>query len=167
MKFYRFAAVAALAFSLAACAGSVSAPVTVHALTAEQRAGMRISDVTADAASGVEMSDGDFAIVCDKVKAHMQEDLPGTLTADGAYRMRIHFTRFDRGSALARAILIGLGQIRIEATVDLLDASGTVAGQYKVEKQFAIGGVVGASTSVEDVEDGFAKSVVEIVKMKA
>ncbi len=28
------------------------------------------------------------------------------------------------------------------------------------------GGVIGASTSVEDVEDGFAKSVAEIVKTK-
>jgi hypothetical protein len=35
--------------------------------------------------------------------------------------------------------------------------------QYKVSKDFAIGGVVGATTSVDDVEEGFAKSVAAVV----
>ena len=76
-------------------------------------------------------------------------------------------SRFDRGSAFARAMLIGLGQIRIEATVDLEDSSGARAAEYKVSKDFALGGIAGATTTVDDVEDGFAKSVAEIVKTKA
>jgi len=78
-------------------------------------------------------------------------------------KMKIHFTRFDRGNAFARAMLIGLGQIVIEATVSLQDAQGTTVAQYKVSKDFAIGGVVGATTSVDDVEEGFAKSVAAVV----
>ena len=81
-----------------------------------------------------------------------------------AYKMKIHFTRFDRGNALARGILIGLGQIHIEGTVYIVDPSDQPVGQYSVSKDFALGGVVGATTSVEDVEQGFAKSVAEIVK---
>jgi hypothetical protein len=167
MKSIQLAAVLALGLSLGACAGSVSAPVAVQALSAEQQSGMHISAVSADAAEGIAMSEGDFYVVCDKVKAYMQTEAPGVMADSGAYKMQIHFTRFDRGSAFARAMLIGLGQIRIEATVDLVDAGGAKIGEYKVAKDFALGGIAGASTSVEDVEDGFAKSVVEIVRAKA
>ncbi|MBV9694943.1 MAG: hypothetical protein JO261_14695 [Alphaproteobacteria bacterium] len=82
----------------------------------------------------------------------------------GGAQMKIHFTRFDRGSAFARAMLIGLGQIRIEANVILANSAGAPIGEYKVSKDFALGGAVGAATSVTDVEEGFAKSVAEIVK---
>jgi hypothetical protein len=159
------AAVAILALSLAGCAGSVSAPVPVQPLSMDQRASLHISDVTADAAGGVDMSDADFGVVCQKVKGYMQTEAPGVM-ADSGYKMNVHFTRFDRGNAFARAMLIGLGQIHIEADVDLMDASGKSVAQYKVAKDFALGGMIGASTNVEDVEDGFAKSVVEIVKAK-
>ena len=53
---------------------------------------------------------------------------------------------------------------RIEVAVD---ADGTTAGEYQVKKTFALGGVVGALTTTEDVEKGFAKAVAEIVKKKA
>jgi hypothetical protein len=163
MKVHSIVTATALALLLGGCAGSVSAPTAIQALSAEQRASLHIGDVSADAAQGVEMSDGDFDVICAKVKAYMQS-APGASAGNGAaVNMKIHFTRFDRGSAFARAMLIGLGQIRIEATVDLVDASGTKVGEYNVAKDFALGGVVGASTSVEDVEDGFAKSVATIV----
>lgn len=155
------------AASLAACAGSVSAPTTIQAMSPDVRASLRVSNVSADAASGVEMSDADFDAVCQKVKAHLPAGVLADSGAAGTYAMKIHFTRFDRGSAAARALLIGLGQIRIEATVSLVDGSGNSVAQYGVAKDFALGGIAGATTSVDDVEDGFAKSIVEIVKAKA
>ena len=158
--------VAALGIALAGCAGSVSAPEAVQALSADQKGALRVSTISADAAGGVEMGDNDFDAVCQKVRGYIQKDSPAVL-ADSGYRMKIHFTRFDRGSAFARAMLIGLGQIRIEATVDLEDSSGARAAEYKVAKDFALGGIAGATTTVDDVEDGFAKSVAEIVKTKA
>jgi hypothetical protein len=82
----------------------------------------------------------------------------------GGLKMQVHFTKFDRGSAFARAMLIGLGQIRIEATVSLIDSTGKTVAQYAVAKDFALGGIAGASTTVDDVEQGFAKSVVAILK---
>jgi len=160
---------ATLALMLAGCAGSVSAPTVLQPLAAEQKASLRISDISADAASGVEMSDGDFGLICQKVKAYIEAQTPGIMVAqpsDQALRMKIHFTRFDRGNAFARAMLIGLGQIRIEANVTLEDASGKVFGSYAIAKDFALGGIAGATTSVEDVEVGFAKSVAEVVKTK-
>ena len=44
------------------------------------------------------------------------------------------------------------------------DASGAKFAEYQVSKDFALGGIAGATTTVDDVEDGFAKSVAEVVK---
>lgn len=168
MKLTHAVAVALFGVMLTGCAGSVSAPTPIQPLSADQRLSLHISGVSADAASGVEMSDGDLDLVCQKIKAYAQTEAPGVVSDGGAgLKMQVHFTKFDRGSAFARAMLIGLGQIRIEATVSLVDGSGTTVGQYAVAKDFSLGGVAGASTTVEDVEEGFAKSVVEIVKLKA
>jgi hypothetical protein len=41
--------------------------------------------------------------------------------------------------------------------------SGESLGRYRVEKSFAGGGFYGASTGVEDVEYGFAKSVADVI----
>jgi hypothetical protein len=158
---------AAFAASLAGCAGSVSAPVAVQAL--DQKEPIHLSAVSADAAGGVEMSDADFGLICQKVKGYIQAGSPGVYDeqAASALTMKIHFTRFDRGNAFARLMLMGLGQIRIEADVDLMDASGKKVAEYKVAKDFSLGGVAGGTTTVEDVEDGFAKSVAEVTKTKA
>jgi len=170
MHSIRLTCLAALALALAGCAGSVSEPTAVIPLPAEQQASLHVSDITADAVSGVEMSDSDFGLICQKVRAYIQQESPSVLAdpAGGpAEKMNIHFTRFDRGNALARGLLIGLGQIHIEATVTLTDTAGKAVGQYYVSKDFALGGIAGATTTVEDVEEGFAKSVAEIVKAKA
>lgn len=170
MKTRYISLAAATALALAGCATSVSAPTPVQALSADQRVALHLSDISADAANGVEMGDTDFDTVCQKVRAYVQTEAPSVLAdpAGGpAYKMKIHVTRFDRGNAFARFMLIGLGQIRIEATVDLVDAGGATVAEYKVAKDFALGGVAGATTSVSDVEDGFAKSIAEIVKTKA
>ena len=168
MKFTHALAVTMFGLMLTGCAGSVSAPTIIQPLPADQRASLHISNVSADAATGVEMSDGDLDLICQKIKAYAQTETPGVIT-DGTsgLKMQVHFTKFDRGSAFARAMLAGLGQIEIDATVSLVDPSGNKVAQYAVSKDFALGGVAGASTTVEDVEEGFAKSVVEIMKAKA
>jgi len=166
MKAVPILCVATLAVMLAGCAGSVSAPTAIQPLSTEQKAALHLSNVSADAASGVAMSDGDFGIICQKVRAYIQTQSPNAFSsqANSGLVMKIHFTRFDRGNAFARAMLIGLGQIVIEATVTLEDGSGATVAQYKVAKDFAIGGVIGATTTVDDVEDGFAKSVATVVQ---
>jgi len=163
LKLANLAVIALLAAGLGACAGSVSAPTTVQALTIDKSA-VHITDISADADGKVEMSDGDFGVIAQKVRAYIQTQTPGVLVDQGGLKMQIHFTRFDRGNAFARAMLMGLGQIVIEADVSLIDSSGKTVGVYKVSKDFALGGLAGATTTVDDVEDGFAKSVAAIIK---
>ena len=75
------------------------------------------------------------------------------------------FTEYDKGNAFARAMLAGLGQIRIAANVMLLDTrDNKTLGTYEVSKIFSFGGIYGAATGVEDVEGGFAQSVAAIFK---
>ena len=167
MKFAHILQVAIFSAFLAGCAGSVSAPVPVQALSAADKGALQLSDVTADADAGVTMSDADFGLVSQKVRAEIEAQSPGIFASKpggNPLKINIHFTRFDRGSALARAMLMGLGQIKIEATVTLRDAGGKSVAEYKVAKDFALGGIAGATTTVEDVETGFAKSVAAIVK---
>lgn len=85
--------------------------------------------------------------------------------ASSAAKVKIIFTQYDEGNAAARFVLAGLGQIRIDADVIFVDGSnGQKIGQYQVSKQFALGGLVGGTTRIEDVEKGFAKSVAEILR---
>lgn len=165
MKLTQAIAVVLFGALLTGCATSAAPPTTVQPLATAQRTGLHISEITADAADGIEMSDGDFDVVCKKIRIIAAAEAPG-IFVDGGHglKMHIHFTRFDRGSAFARAMLIGLGQIRIEATVTLIDASGATVAEYAVSKDFAIGGVIGASTTVGNVETGLARSIVEFVK---
>lgn len=167
MKFIDATTLLFAGLALAGCAGSVSAPVAVQSLAPEQRSSLSISTVVSDAADGVPVRDDELRSMSRMIKAYMQSNRPGSVSEAGHYMMKVHFTRFDRGDRLARMMLMGLGQIRIEATVDLCDAAGNIAAEYKVSKDFAGGGIWGGATDVSDVEDGFAKSVAEIVKAKA
>lgn len=170
MKFAKLAAASAVVLTLAGCAGSVHKPVALTALPADQLATLHISQVVAEADPGVHATKYDLDPVCAKVRSYITADSPGVLvdSATGdALVLKMHFTRFDEGNALARFILIGLGQIHIDANVTLEKPDGTVVAKYKVKKTFAWGGMVGGFTTMDDVEEGFAKSVAEVVKTPA
>jgi hypothetical protein len=156
---------------LAACAGDASAPLVMQPLPPEQKMNMRVADVSAEPAQGVAMTPGDLDRIVQRVKAEMAAKYPLALQRPDAQdpapstKMKMVFTRYDEGNAFARFMLAGLGQIYIDADVIFVDASnGQALANYKVSKQFAFGGLVGGTTRIEDVEKGFAKSVVEILK---
>jgi hypothetical protein len=76
----------------------------------------------------------------------------------------IAFTRYDGGSAVARFMLAGLGQIHVNADVTIEDRSRpAVLGEFAVTKTFAWGGIYGATTNITDVEEGFAEAVAKVV----
>lgn len=71
---------------------------------------------------------------------------------------------YDEGSAFARSMLVGLGQIHIDADVTLSDAlSKKNIAQHEVTKTFAWGGLYGAFTDIKDAEVGFCKAVAETI----
>ncbi|MCS6779025.1 MAG: hypothetical protein NZ555_04915 [Geminicoccaceae bacterium] len=83
---------------------------------------------------------------------------PGLLGAELA------ITRYERGSAFARMMLAGLGQIHIDGELALVDrASGRELARKIVSKTFAWGGLYGGLTDIRDVEEGFAAAVASAI----
>jgi uncharacterized protein DUF4410 len=172
MKILAAIALVCVGIAMSGCAGDVARPVSVQALSEQHKMMLRVADVSAETKSGVVMTPMDLDRISERVKAELAALTPSAIVpangpADASTaRMKLVFTRYDRGSAAARALLIGLGQIRIDADVILIDGGGNTVGQYQVAKQFALGGLVGAVTTPADVEEGFAKSVAEIFRGK-
>lgn len=95
------------------------------------------------------------------------EFAPATVDPE-TLKVTIAFTRYDEGSAFARFMLAGLGQIHINADVSLEDAArDTALAKYEVSKTFAWGGIYGAATTIRDVEDGFADAVANVILGRA
>ena len=102
------------------------------------------------------------AIVSQKITEKKAGNAAGS--DESAYRVEIDLTRYDKGNALARAMLAGLGQIHIEGRVTLLHAgSGEQLSVFHLKKSFAWGGVYGGVTGIEDVEPAFAAGIAAAV----
>jgi hypothetical protein len=80
------------------------------------------------------------------------------------FELEVLMTRYEKGNAFARAMLAGIGRIHIDATVTVFALpQRKKVGEFDIKKTFAWGGVYGAVTSIEDVEQGFADGVAEAV----
>ena len=80
------------------------------------------------------------------------------------YELDVLLTQYEKGNAFARLMLAGLGQIHIDAHVSVLALpERAIVTEFDIDKTFAWGGIYGGSTSIEDVEQGFAKGVAEAV----
>jgi len=91
-------------------------------------------------------------------------DFAATTTDTETLQVTVAFTRYDEGSAFARSMLAGLGQIHIDAEVTLEDrASQKILGKSEVSKTFAWGGIYGGATGIKDVEEGFAEAVAKVL----
>ena len=76
------------------------------------------------------------------------------------YDVDVLVTRYEKGSAVARLISAGLGQIHIDSTVRLFKTEGhELLSEFTLSKTFAWGGGYGAATHIEDVEPAFAEGI--------
>jgi Domain of unknown function (DUF4410) len=159
---------------LSACAEDAARPVAVQPFGSATQAARQLTDVAAEAMPGVAMTQLEIDRITQRVRAEILAKDAGAFlakppAADGTrpIKLKLVFTQYDGGNRFARFMLVGLGQIHIDADVLLVDAtSGETLGKYEVSKQFAFGGLYGGFTSIEDVEKGFAKSVAEIFETK-
>jgi hypothetical protein len=61
-------------------------------------------------------------------------------------------------------MLVGLGQIHIEGKVSLYQMPArTLVGEFDLKKTFAWGGIYGAATSMDDIENTFSDGVAAAV----
>jgi hypothetical protein len=100
----------------------------VQALPQDRSTSLLLTDVTAEAAGGVAMTQDDLTRITQEVRAEINASSPGMLLPAGsppapqAMLMKIVLTRYDAGNAFGRFMLAGVGQIYIEGNALLIDS---------------------------------------------
>jgi hypothetical protein len=166
---YRAAALAAsvVILGLAGCASTTPKPEYSHEIVAEARVGQPDhAEVAIDAPEGVKILPDEERRLAEKVKAKIDARKVTNLRGGDprSYEVYLHVTRYEKGSAVGRFLLAGVGQIHIEGKIDVYQLPAhTLVGEFDLKKTFAWGGIYGATTSVEDIENTFADGVAAAV----
>ena len=120
-------------------------------------------DVTA-AGPKVVITSSDRERFANKIEVKVRERAPAGAHGGRNYKLVVALTRYERGSAFARMMLAGLGQMHIDANVSMYSPPGNkLVGQFNVNKTFSWGGAVGQMATIENVEDDFGKAVADAV----
>lgn len=155
------------ALSLTGCATTVPTAEFSHDIVAG--ATVRATDtvkVSVNAADGIKILPEEKERIAEKVAMKIDARKAANASTAGArvYEVDLHLTRYDKGNAFARAMLAGLGQIHVEGVVSVFQMpEHTAVGEFTLKKTFAWGGIYGAATSIEDIEDTFADGVAAAV----
>ena len=113
-------------------------------------------------APGVRISPYERDRFAEQIARAVREIAHGGSRAPSAYVIQVQLTKYDKGSAVARTILAGLGQMHIAGNVSVYEGSVRVA-QFQIQKTFAWGGIYGGTTRIDDVEKGFSQGVANAV----
>lgn len=160
-------------------AGCASSPGGITA-TSPLRGGVDLSNfssltVGVDGGGEVSLTPEDKARISRLIVDAIKKNDPGRFKElnpqapdPSTLRAAVTITRYEKGNAFARFMLMGLGQIHIDGNVVLRDATTEDAlGRYEVTKTFAWGGIYGAVTRIDDVEEGFAEAVAGVLLGKS
>jgi uncharacterized lipoprotein YmbA len=149
---------------LAGCAGNVPKASFSHPIATDARiAANDQAVVSVDAADSAKMLSSDMQRLSEKIKLKIDARKLANASPAGDphnYAVDVHVTRYEKGNAFARAMLAGLGQIHLDATVSVYRMPAhTLVGEFQLAKTFAWGGIYGASTSMDDIENTFADGI--------
>jgi hypothetical protein len=150
-------------FALYGCASTAPKPEFSHPIVAEARiASPDQAEVSVDADDTVKILPMERERIAQviKIKIDARKIANVSSSATKSYAVNLHLTRYVKGSAFARAMIAGAGQIHIEGKVQVYQMPDhTMVGEFALSKTFAWGGIYGASTSMEDIEGTFADGV--------
>lgn len=170
VRTYRTAVLAAgmlAAMGLTGCAGTPPTAEFSHQIVPAARVSSPDTvKVSVDAADGLKILPEEKERIAEKLAMKIDARKVANSAAGAArvYEVELHLTRYDKGNAFARAMLAGLGQIHIEGVVTVFQMpEHTAVGEFTLKKTFAWGGIYGAATSMEDIEDTFADGVAAAV----
>ncbi len=84
--------------------------------------------------------------------------------AAGVYDIVVDITRYERGNAAARAFVPGAGEMQIEGYVSVYQMpTRAKVGEFSLSKSFGMPGMYGLVTSMDTIENTFARGVAETV----
>ena len=158
----------ALTALVAGCASTPPEPKFTHTMVSESRvAATDTVDVVIETAEKITVNPYERDRVAQKIKAKIDERKvknPPSAAGPRTVQVFLHVTRYEKGNAFARAMLAGLGQIHLDGTIYLYQMPDRVLLEdFDLQKTFAWGGIYGAATSMEQIEDTFADSVAATV----
>jgi Domain of unknown function (DUF4410) len=155
------------ALLLAGCAGSPPEPKFTHVLVVDSSIGPAdTAEVSITAPDSIKILPSEKERVAEKIKAKIdtRKAKNGQFRDPRTYQVVLDVTRYEKGNAFARAMLAGIGQIHLDGTISVfLMPDHTLVGEFAMQKTFAWGGIYGASTSMETIEDTFCDSVAATV----
>lgn len=101
-------------------------------------------------AAACDVPPSDLAFLQSDVQQQVSKILPGSPDAADAYRVNLKITRYDPGNAFARFMLIGLGQMYLDGSVEVSGGeSGAVVREGGFRKNYCVGGMVGGMASMQ------------------
>lgn len=157
------ACVAVAALTAAGCAGTAPRPDFARASSVVRLAAADAVEVNVTAAGGeAQVLPEEQTRLAHKIKLRIDNrKLAHQLSGDARnFELDLQLSRYQRGNAFARAMLAGLGQMHIAGKVRLYQMpSHELVSEFDLAKTFAWGGIYGASTSIEDIENSFADGV--------
>ena len=163
--FARGARACVFIFVLAA-AGCASSPPHAKFANAKQTSVVLHTADTAtlsvSAGSGVTLAEHEKLRITEQIKTKIaaKQSLNPALPEPKQYDVEVSVTRYEKGSAFARAMLAGLGQIHMDGLIKVFEqTSHTQISEFTLEKTFAWGGIYGGTTSIEDIEGTFAEGL--------
>ena len=158
---------AAVSTLIVGCAGTPPQPKFEHTMVVDSRiTASDTADVVINAADKVNILPVERERVAEKIKAKIDERKlknPG-MPSPRTMQVVLDITRYEKGNAFARAMLAGLGQIHLDGKVSVYRMPDHVLLEdFDLQKTFAWGGIYGASTSMEQIEDTFADGIAATV----
>jgi hypothetical protein len=156
---------------LAGCAGTPPQAKFAHTMVADSRiAASDTVDVLIEPADKITVLPAERDLVAQKIKLKIDERKLKNPAAPTPRTMQVllHITRYEKGSAFARAMLAGLGQIHLDGTIYVYQMPDRVLLEdFDLQKTFAWGGAYGASVSMEQIQDTFADGIAATVTGQA
>lgn len=154
---------AAASVFLAGCAGTAPKPTYQQELAVESRIDAQDeAAVVVTAMPGVEILEMERTRIAQRLEERVatKKMLNASTDEPRKYRVELLLTRYERGSAFARAMMAGLGQIHLDGTVSVFtEPDNTRVTQFEIKKTFAWGGIYGGSTGMEEIERTFADGI--------
>ena len=158
----RHLSVLAAALALSSCASSTPHAVIVTPLTAQICQGDEIN--TTATTSDSRMSEEECQTLGSQITQDVQSLAQPAVGAPNRYDVEVNITRYSRGNFFARTLLPGNGQIRLEGTVTVYQMPKRVpVGEFIINKHFMIGGIYGASVSMNTIAKAYAQAVAKTV----
>lgn len=113
-----------------------------------------------------EMPDVDLTYLQTDVQQKVREVLSGNPEVADAYKVQVTITKYDKGNAFARFMLIGLGQMYLYGTVEIKQGEPPVTiREGEFQKNYCVGGIVGGTASMrKDVLPNVGKAIADAIK---